>query len=197
MNKITMAVADSGAADIINAAGGEFALLLIPFSDPIAESPEIQAASTAALENGMTVDKGLAMIGECNVPIVVAVYSNTLFNYGEEKFFETAKKCGAVAVYIADAPAEQNGAAYAAATKTGLPLITAIAPAAGEQRMIDLAKNAQFAIFVMSPFDLVYTPEKVQTLTAKAVQKLRTVTDLKIYAFARPYIDNDLFDGII
>jgi tryptophan synthase alpha chain len=79
-----------------------------PFSDPVADGPVIQAASTEAIRNGITMDKALDMIREIrrrsDVPIIFFSYFNPIHSYGPERFVSRAKACGVDGVLVVDLP---------------------------------------------------------------------------------------------
>ncbi len=93
-------------------AGIDVIELGIPFSDPIADGPLIQAASIKAISQGVTLEKVFEMMKElrkdCQVPIVFMMYYNTINHYGIKKFVETCAECGVDGVIIPDVPYEES-----------------------------------------------------------------------------------------
>jgi tryptophan synthase alpha chain len=83
-----------------------------PFSDPVADGPVIQKASSTAIRNGMSIDKALGMITrireESDIPIVFFSYFNPIHRYGAKKFCERAKECGVDGLLIVDVPLEET-----------------------------------------------------------------------------------------
>ena len=97
---------DEGGADIIE--------IGIPFSDPIAEGPVIQAADVRALSNRITTDDIFDMAeriraGGCDVPLAVMTYMNPVFVYGPDRFMERCARAGICAVIVPDVPYEEKG----------------------------------------------------------------------------------------
>ena len=89
----------------------DFLELGIPFSDPVADGPTIQAADERALKAGMTPKKAIRLVAKIralsDVPIGVLTYSNIVLRYGVEKFYRDLKNVGADSVLVADAPLEE------------------------------------------------------------------------------------------
>ncbi len=83
----------------------------IPFSDPVADGPVIQAADERALKSGTTPKSALQLLSkirlQTEVPIGLLVYANTVFKYGIDRFYSDAKKAGADSILIADVPLEE------------------------------------------------------------------------------------------
>jgi tryptophan synthase alpha chain len=83
-----------------------------PFSDPVADGPVIQRASTEAIRNGITMGKALDMIGEIRtrsqVPIIFFSYFNPIHSYGAQRFVDRAKECGVDGVLVVDLPLEET-----------------------------------------------------------------------------------------
>jgi len=105
-------------------AGADVIELGVPFSDPMADGPTIQASSLSALEKGTTLGKILKMVGEVrqktSVPIVLMGYYNPVFAYGPERFAREAGAAGVDGVLLVDLPPEEaGGAATGPAKKPG------------------------------------------------------------------------------
>ena len=102
--QLVLAMAEAG-ADLIE--------LGIPFSDPTAEGPVIQAASTRALAGGATTDKIMEMAGRIRkktpVPMVFMTYANVVFSYGTERFIKQAAQAGMDGLILPDVPYEGKG----------------------------------------------------------------------------------------
>ena len=108
-------------ADALIKGGVDILELGLPFSDPIADGPTIQAASVRALAAGTTPAKVLEIAKEIrqshDVPIVIMTYYNPVFRMGLEKFFSLAKKCLVDGVIVPDLPVEEAGDYKKAASK--------------------------------------------------------------------------------
>lgn len=127
----------------------------VPFSDPLADGPTIQAASQVALENGMTVQKtldGVRALRERGVqqPILMFSYLNPVLAYGEERFVRAARAAGADGLIIPDLPPEEAHlfAPYCAAE--GMALVFFLAPTSNSARIAAAAQHARGFIYVVS-----------------------------------------------
>ncbi len=135
-------------------AGADVIELGVPFSDPMADGPTIQAASERALENGVNQEKILAMVKtvrqETEVPIVLMGYYNPLFRYGVERFTKDAAAAGVDGLLIVDLPPEEAGEIESAMAANGLDLITLLAPTTPPERMQRLAAAAKGYLYYVS-----------------------------------------------
>ena len=101
--QVVLAMAEAG-ADLIE--------LGIPFSDPTAEGPAIQAASQRALQKGVTADDIFAMVErlrkKVSVPVVLSTYANVVFSYGTDRFLARAAQAGVDGLILSDVPLEEK-----------------------------------------------------------------------------------------
>ena len=126
-------------------AGATLAELGIPFSDPTAEGPVIQAANLRALTGGVTTDKIFDMVKEIRqntqIPLVFMTYANVVFSYGTERFLEKAKSVGMDGLILPDVPFEEKEEFAIPFKEHGLDLISLIATTSHE-RIAMIAKEA-------------------------------------------------------
>ncbi|MDO4270560.1 MAG: tryptophan synthase subunit alpha [Eubacteriales bacterium] len=142
--KLVCAMAEAG-ADLIE--------LGVPFSDPTAEGPVIQAANVRALAGGVTTDKIFGMVRrvrqKTGVPMVFMTYANVVFSYGAEEFIRTAAEIGMDGLILPDLPFEEKGEFDPLCKRYGLDLISLIAPTSHERaRMI--AREAEGFVYCVS-----------------------------------------------
>ncbi|MEI6564125.1 MAG: tryptophan synthase subunit alpha [bacterium] len=128
--------------------------LAVPFSDPTADGPVIQAAGRRGLISGTTVSGVLKMAGrlrkDFGTPIVVFGYANPFFNYGYSQLAEDAAKAGVDAFLVVDLPFEESGELRTHLSKQGLDFITLIAPTTPDARLATILKPAQgFVYYIM------------------------------------------------
>ena len=137
----------------IEEAGADIIQLGIPFSDPTAEGPVIQAASERALSGGTTTDKVFDMIArvrdKVNVPLVILTYANVVFSYGIDRFCERAAQLGVDGLVLHDIPYEEMDEFAPACKANGLTLISFAAPTSGTRLPI-IAKAAEGYIYCIS-----------------------------------------------
>ena len=126
-------------------AGADLIELGIPFSDPTAEGPVIQAANIRALSGGVTTDKVFEMVEKIrkktSVPMVFMTYANVVFSYGTEKFCRRAAETGMDGLILPDVPFEEKEEFASVCRRYGLDLISLIAPTSHE-RIARIAKEA-------------------------------------------------------
>ncbi|EGT5592197.1 tryptophan synthase subunit alpha [Corynebacterium striatum] len=146
------------ALEIVRAAvaGGADALELgVPFSDPVADGPTIQASHIRALENGATVDAAIEQIKTIRaefpeLPIGMLIYGNVPFTRGVENFYQEFHDAGADSILLPDVPVREGAPFIAAAAKANIEPIF-IAPAqASEKTLAGVAKNSKGYIYAIS-----------------------------------------------
>lgn len=120
-------------------AGADMIEIGLPFSDPLADGPVIQAASQRALERGMTHRKALDLVRDLRrsseVPLIFMGYYNPILNFGLEAFFEAMREVGVDGLIVPDLPFEESPAAREAAERQGISLIFLIAPTTPDDRL--------------------------------------------------------------
>ncbi|MFM7314776.1 MAG: tryptophan synthase subunit alpha [Cyanobium sp.] len=120
-------------------AGADLIELGIPYSDPLADGPVIQAAASRALGAGTTPARVLALLeqlkGELTIPVVLFTYSNPLLNRGMEAFCDAAASAGAAGLVVPDLPLEEAEKLSAIASERGLDLVLLVAPTTPVERM--------------------------------------------------------------
>ena len=127
----------------------------IPFSDPLADGPTIQAATQIALENGTTVRDCLQAVRELRgrgvrQPMLMMGYVNPLLAYGAEAFVRDARAAGADGLIIPDVPPEEAGMFSAVCAREGMALVFFLAPTSHAQRIALVGQQATGFIYVVS-----------------------------------------------
>ncbi|TQD27321.1 tryptophan synthase subunit alpha [Methanolobus vulcani] len=131
--------------------GADIVELGMPFSDPVADGPTIQAASTRALEAGMNPDMYFEMAAsiEENVPLVCMTYYNLIYKRGNEKFAKDCAEAGITGIIVPDLPAEEADELHVACKHNGVDLIFLITPVTTGKRMEkNLEKTSGFVYIV-------------------------------------------------
>lgn len=126
----------------------------VPFSDPTADGPVIQAAGQRALAAGVTVAQVLELAGrlrrDFTAPIVLFGYANPFFNHGYGKLAKDAAQAGVDAFLVVDLPFEESDEFRVHLDKSGLDFITLIAPTTPEARLATILKAARgFVYYIM------------------------------------------------
>ncbi len=134
-------------------AGADLVELGIPFSDPTAEGPVIQAANVRALSGGVTTDKIFDMVEEIRkntqIPLVFMTYANVVFSYGTERFVSRAAQLGIDGLILPEVPLEEKDE-FAQVCKThGMDFISLIAPTSHE-RIAQIAREAEGFVYCVS-----------------------------------------------
>jgi tryptophan synthase alpha chain len=127
----------------------------IPFSDPLADGPTIQAATQIALENGTTVRMCLQAVKELRArgvrqPMLMMGYVNPILSYGVEAFVQDAKAAGADGLIIPDLPPEEAAMFSGACAQAGMALVFFLAPTSNAQRIALVGQQASGFIYVVS-----------------------------------------------
>ena len=134
-------------------AGADLIELGIPFSDPTAEGPVIQAANERALAGGVTTDQIFDMVRrlrkDLTLPMVFMTYANVVFSYGTERFISAAAEIGMDGLILPDVPCEEKGEFASTCRRYGLDLISLIAPTS-ETRISMIAKEAEGFLYCVS-----------------------------------------------
>ena len=131
-------------------AGADLIELGIPFSDPTAEGPVIQAANVRALSGGVTTDKIFEMVEKIRkrtaIPMVFMTYANVVFSYGTERFVKKAADLGMDGLILPDVPFEEKEEFDSVCRAHGLDLISLIAPTSHE-RIAQIAREAEGFVY--------------------------------------------------
>ncbi len=169
-------------AELANA-GAAVIELGIPFSDPTAEGPVIQAANLRALSAGTTTDKIFDMVAEVrktvDTPLVFMTYANVVFHYGIEKFAERAAAAGVDGLILPDVPFEEKEEFAPAFAERGMDLISMIAPTS-EERIDMIAREAQGFVYCVSSLGVTGTRSQITTDLDSIVAHIRKATDTPV-----------------
>lgn len=132
--------------------GADIVELGLPFSDPVADGPTIQAASTRALEAGMNPDVYFEMAASIkeNVPLVCMTYYNIIYKRGTEKFARDCAESGITGIIVPDLPAEESDELHEACKMNGVDLIFLITPVTTESRMKNNLEKTSGFVYIVS-----------------------------------------------
>lgn len=163
----------------IDEAGADIIELGIPFSDPTAEGPVIQAASKRALDGGVTTDKILAMARRLHTraPLVFMTYANVVFSYGTERFLQTAAEAGIAGLILPDVPYEEKADFAPACRKYGVDFISLIAPTS-KDRIAMIAREAEGFVYCVSSLGVTGVRGEITADIGDMVQRIHEVTAL-------------------
>jgi tryptophan synthase alpha chain len=132
--------------------GADIVELGMPFSDPVADGPTIQAASTRALEAGMNPDQYFEMAASIkeDVPLVCMTYYNLIYKRGNEKFARDCAEAGITGIIVPDLPAEEADELHVACKHNGVDLIFLITPVTTGKRMEKNLEKTSGFVYVVS-----------------------------------------------
>jgi tryptophan synthase alpha chain len=127
----------------------------MPFSDPMADGPAIQASSLRALKSGMTLNKTLEMVRTFRrendrTPIVLMGYYNPIYIHGSEKFVEDAKAAGVDGLIVVDVPPEADDELCVPAMRGGLNFIRLATPTTDDRRLPAVLANTSGFVYYVS-----------------------------------------------
>jgi len=133
-------------AKALPGAGADVIELGMPFTDPMADGPAIQASSQRALKGGQTLKKTLDLIrefrkGDSETPIVLMGYYNPIYIYGVDKFLSDAKAAGVDGLIVVDLPPEEDSELCLPALKAGLNFIRLATPTTDDKRLPAVLAN--------------------------------------------------------
>jgi tryptophan synthase alpha chain len=166
-------------------AGADVIELGMPFSDPMADGPAVQAASLRALKSGMKLAKVLQMVREFrendqDTPIVLMGYYNPIYSYGADRFLTDAREAGVDGLIIVDLPPEEDEELCLPALKAGLNFIRLATPTTDDRRLPAVLSNTSGFVYYVSIMGITGTKSATQDAVKSAVERLRRHTDLPI-----------------
>jgi tryptophan synthase alpha chain len=167
---------DSNGADLIE--------LGVPYSDPLADGPVIQAAATRALQGGITLDQVLDVVRrvspEIKAPIILFTYYNPILNRGVDRFLQDIADAGAAGLVVPDMPLEEIEGLVTAATKVGIEVILLVAPTSPQERIQAIANQAQGFIYLVSVTGVTGMRVSIETRVQDLITGLKQMTDKPI-----------------
>ena len=170
--------------DALPEAGADLIEIGIPFSDPMADGPIIQAAGLRALESGATLARILAMVKNfrrknSDTPIILMGYFNPVYHYGAEKFCKDAAASGVDGIILVDLPPEEEEEIRPPLSAAGISLIRLVAPTSGA-RIPALVDSASGFIYYISVAGITGTKSSPLDALKKNLDELRKHTTLPI-----------------
>jgi tryptophan synthase alpha chain len=162
--------------------GADVVELGIPFSDPLADGPVIQAAGSAALRAGATVD---GVLGVCErlaprLPVVVMCYANLVLARGPEAFAAALREHGASGLIVPDLPMEEAPAVLAACDAAGVDLVPLVAPTTPDERLAAIGARARGFLYTVSVVGITGEREALADAFADVVARARRATSVPV-----------------
>src|SRR5712671_7076252 len=167
------------------AAGADLIELGMPFTDPMADGPSVQAAGLRALNAGQTMVKTLALVrefrnGDDTTPIVLMGYYNPIYIYGVERFLTDAKASGVDGLIIVDLPPEEDEELCIPALKAGLNFIRLATPTTDDQRLPAVLANTSGFVYYVSITGITGAAAPDPAKVRKAIARIKRHTDLPV-----------------
>ena len=167
-------------------AGADMVEIGIPFSDPTAEGPVIQEASTRALSTGVKINDIFDMVRSLRtgddavtIPLVFMTYLNPIYVFGREKFFTLCEEVGISGVIVPDMPFEEKSELASVAHKHGVEVVSLIAPTS-ENRIEMIAKDAEGFVYCVSSLGVTGMRSEIKTDIKSIVEMIRKYTDIPV-----------------
>ncbi|WFD35493.1 tryptophan synthase [Malassezia cuniculi] len=166
----------------LQAGGADVIEVGVPFSDPQADGPVIQASNAVALAQGVDYRACLAYISEARkrgltVPVILMGYYNPLLSYGEEAAVRDAREAGANGFIVVDLPPEEATVFLGHCRTYDMSFVPLVAPTTGIERIRHLAKLATSFIYVVSKMGTTGATSSVSSSLGELVSRIRAVTD--------------------
>ena len=157
----------------------------MPFSDPMADGPAIQAASLRALRAGMTLSGTLEMAArfrtqDDETPIILMGYYNPIYSYGPRKFLEDARAAGVDGLIVVDLPPEEDEELCQPALDAGLHWIRLATPTSDDARLPTVLSNTSGFVYYVAIMGITGTRSASGEAVRQAVARLKTHTDLPV-----------------
>jgi tryptophan synthase alpha chain len=166
-------------------AGADVIEIGIPFTDPMADGPAIQAAGLRALRAGMTLAKALDLVrgfrrGDDMTPVVMMGYFNPIFIYGVERFLVDAKAAGVDGLIVVDLPPEEDDELCLPALAAGLNFIRLATPTTDDKRLPAVLRNTSGFVYYVSITGITGSRTPDFSEVATAVSRIKRHTDLPV-----------------
>ncbi|HIK57104.1 MAG TPA: tryptophan synthase subunit alpha [Synechococcales cyanobacterium M55_K2018_004] len=172
------------ALQILDRNGADLIELGVPYSDPLADGPVIQAAATRALAKGTSLDDVLSMLQRVSptikAPIILFTYYNPILNRGIETFLQDIYTAGARGLVVPDLPLEEVEALLQPARSIGIEVTLLVAPTTPKERIAAIATQAEGFIYLVSVTGVTGMRTEVETRVQDLLMELRSVTDKPI-----------------
>jgi tryptophan synthase alpha chain len=166
-------------------AGADVIEIGMPFTDPMADGPSIQAAGLRALHAGMTLKKTLTLVrefrkGDDATPLVLMGYYNPIYIYGVDKFLADAKSAGVDGLIVVDLPPEEDSELCVPAMKAGLNFIRLATPTTDDKRLPAVLANTSGFVYYVSVTGITGSASADSSAVGEAVARIKRHTALPV-----------------
>lgn len=164
--------------------GADIIELGVPFSDPMADGPTIQASSQRALATGVTLTDVFSLVRDFRArhatPIVLFGYLNPLLQYGLERLRDDAASLGIDGVLITDVVDEEAARIRTLLAEKGIDLISLVAPTTSDERLKMIVRDARGFIYAVSRAGVTGAREEMSSAAERLVERVRNYADLPV-----------------
>jgi tryptophan synthase alpha chain len=166
-------------------AGADVIEIGMPFTDPMADGPAIQAAGLRALKGGQTLRKTLQLVrefraGDADTPIVLMGYYNPIYIYGVDKFLTDALEAGVDGLIVVDLPPEEDSELCLPALKAGMNFIRLATPTTDDKRLPAVLANTSGFVYYVSITGITGSATPNATRVSDAVARIKRHTTLPV-----------------
>jgi tryptophan synthase alpha chain len=166
-------------------AGADLIEIGMPFSDPMADGPAIQASSLRALKAGMTLKGTLELVrrfraGDVETPIVLMGYYNPIYQYGVDRFLADFRAAGADGLIVVDLPPEEDEELCLPALRAGVNFIRLATPTTDDRRLPAVLRHTSGFVYYVSITGITGTRSAAETEVRDAVARLKRHTGLPV-----------------
>jgi tryptophan synthase alpha chain len=167
------------------AAGADVIEIGMPFTDPMADGPAIQAAGLRALKGGMTLKKTLALVGEfrkhdAQTPVILMGYYNPIYVFGVAAFLDAAIAAGVDGLIVVDLPPEEDAELCIPSIAAGLNFIRLATPTTGDQRLPTVLQNTSGFVYYVSVTGITGSAIPDYSKVSDAVRRIKGHTELPV-----------------
>ena len=164
------------------AAGADAVEVGIPFSDPMMDGPDIQAAALQSLQRGIVPDQVLDGIAraEVSVPVAVMTYYNIVFRAGHKRMAHSMAEAGVSGAIVADLPIEEIGPWAAAADGAGVATVLLVAPSSPVDRVERICARARGFVYAVARMGVTGERADLGGAAAEVVGRIRRFTDMPV-----------------
>ncbi len=172
------------ALQVLDESGADLIELGVPYSDPLADGPVIQAAATRALRRGVRLDRVLEMVETVaptiQAPLILFTYYNPILNRGIEAFLTKIASIGVRGLVVPDLPLEEAESLLNPAAEIGIEVILLVAPTSPKARIQAIALQSQGFIYLVSVTGVTGMRTQVASGVPQLLELMRSVTDKPI-----------------
>lgn len=166
---------------VLDRNGADLIELGVPYSDPLADGPTIQAAATRALNRGVTLEAVIQLVAEVtpqlSAPLILFTYYNPILNRGVETFLKDIYAAGARGLLVPDLPLEEMDGLLKAAADVGIAVILLVAPTSPDERIQAIAQRSQGFIYLVSVTGVTGARQELATRVEGLLEDIHKNTD--------------------